>query len=324
MQKKELKIKISTAVNNSKFFKNFLSNKIVFNKTLTNSLITVLYHQVSDHPSEFHQENDLNVKLENFYNQLIFFKNNFNIISPHDLISQKFETPAILITFDDGEKKFFGKASEILKDLNLPCLHFLNMETVIGGLNINGIVSYLINKDKTIFDFHNNEEINLQNITKKQIENFLNKVDKNKIIKKAKEYHGEWASLDDIELCSKNNLIYFGNHFFNHYSALSLSTDEIRFQYLVNQKYLIKFKNSVNMFSYPYGQPNLFFNESTNNTIRNIGCDYIFTANPMNYSKFNKDSIYHRLPMHDFVDNSAKIKAHLVRPKIRNFIKKII
>ena len=302
MQKKELKIKISTAVNNSKFFKNFLSNKIVFNKTLTNSLITVLYHQVSDHPSEFHQENDLN----------------------DFLISQKFETPAILITFDDGEKKFFGKASEILKDLNLPCLHFLNMETVIGGLNINGIVSYLINKDKTIFDFHNNEEINLQNITKKQIENFLNKVDKNKIIKKAKEYHGEWASLDDIELCSKNNLIYFGNHFFNHYSALSLSTDEIRFQYLENQKYLIKFKNSVNMFSYPYGQPNLFFNESTNNTIRNIGCDYIFTANPMNYSKFNKDSIYHRLPMHDFVDNSAKIKAHLVRPKIRNFIKKII
>ena len=284
-------------------------------------MITVLYHQVSDDPSEFHYENDLNVKIQNFYNQLIFYKNNFNIISPNDLISKKFQTPAILITFDDGEKQFFGKAIEILRDLNFPCLHFLNMEPIIGGLNINGLVSYLINKDKRIFDYFNDDEINIQTITKKQITDFLNYHDKQKIIQKAKAYHGNWASINDLEKCSKNKLVFFGNHLFNHYNSLNLNKDEIKFQFYENKKYLDKFNNSVNMFSYPYGQPKLFFNESTNNTIRNLGADYIFTANPINFSKYNNDLIYHRLPIHNYVDSSSKIREHMVRPQIRNFIK---
>jgi hypothetical protein len=197
------------------------------------------------------------------------------------------------------------------------------MEPIIGGLNINGLVSYLIHKDKRIFNYFNDDKIDYQNITKKQIYNFLNYHDKKKIIEKAKEYHGRWASFDDLENCSNNQLLYFGNHFFNHYNSLNLSNDEIKFQFYENKKYLDKLNNSVNLFSYPYGKPKLFFKEATNNLIKSFGVEYIFTSNPVNYSKHCVDSIYDRLPMHNFVDSSSKIKEHIVRPKLNNYIRKI-
>ena len=116
-------------------------------------MVTVVYHEVSDKPSKFHLENNLSITKQNFYNQLIFLKNNFNIISPLDLISNNFATPATLITFDDGAKGFFNNARTILEELKIPCVHFLNMEPILGGLNINGLVSYLLDVDKRIFDF---------------------------------------------------------------------------------------------------------------------------------------------------------------------------
>ena len=230
----------------------------------------------------------------------------------------------MLVTFDDGEKQFFDKPIKVLNDLNFPCLHFLNMEPIIEGININGLVSYLINKDKRIFDYYNNNKISLQTITKKQINNFIKSHDKKNIFEKAKQYHGSWASLNDLEKCSNNKSIFFGNHLFNHYNAMNLNKDELKYQYFENKKYLDKFKNSINMFSYPYGQPKLSFNDTTNSLIKSFGADYIFSAYPLNFSKFSKNSLFHRLPMHNNNNNLSKIREHIATPPIREFIKNVI
>ena len=136
------KINYLKKLGKSNFFKKIISNNSIFNKIIQNSFITILYHQVSDHPSEFHKKNALCVSLDNFYNQLLFFKKNFNIISPYDLQNKNFKTPSLMITFDDGEKQFFDKPIEILNDLNIPVIHFLNMEPILGGINF--ILSFLV------------------------------------------------------------------------------------------------------------------------------------------------------------------------------------
>ena len=283
-------------------------------------MVTVLFHEVSDDPSRFHFNNNLNVTKQNFYNQLIFLKNNFNIISPLDLISKKFNTPAALITFDDGAKGFFNNAKPILEDLKIPCIHFLNMEPILGGLNINGLVSYLLDVDKKIFNYFNTKNINTRNITYNKIIKYLDNFDKSSIINKANEYHGPWASMEDLEKCNNSNLIFFGNHLFNHYNCLNLEKNELIFQFNENKKHLDKLKNSINFFSYPYGHPNIFYNHITNSILNELGVKYIFSAFPINYNLNN--SVYHRLPIHDHVNTTNIFKKHILIAKLKGFIKK--
>lgn len=292
----------------------------MFKKIIKNSLVTVLYHQVSDSPSEFHEKNDLNVRLNNFYNQLLFFKKNFNIISARQLITKNFETPALLITFDDGEKSYFSNAVEILNDLNLPSLHFLNMEPINGGINFNGLIGYLTQKNKQFIEINNSRNLSKKNFKKKEIFDYLYKNNKNLILKNAKKFHGSWASINDLENVNNNKLISFGNHLYNHYNVMNLNNDEIKFQFNENSKNLKKFDNYINIFSYPYGQPNLHYNNDSNKLIKDLGAKLIFSANPINYN-YENNEILHRLPMHDFVNNNKKIIEHILRPKIRSGIK---
>ena len=300
-----------------------ISNNFFFKKIKNKSLVNVLYHQVSDNPSEFHLINDLNVRIDNFYNQLLFFKKNFNIISPHQLLKKNYDTPALLITFDDGEKSFFSNVVEILNDLDLPCIHFLNMEPIIGGINFNGLVGYLLQKDKKFSEFYNYENILLEDITKKKVFDYLDRNDTTIILNNAREFHGQWASSEDLIKLSNNKLIFYGNHLFNHFNATKLSNYDLSFQYNENFKYLKTYKNFINMFSYPYGQPNLHYNNITNNFIKNLGASSIFSANPLNYSCENDHTLLHRLPMHESVNEEWKIREHIAKPKIRSILKNL-
>lgn len=225
----------------------------------------------------------------------------------------------MLITFDDGEKSYFSNAVEILNDLNLPSLHFLNMEPINGGINFNGLIGYLTQKDKQFMEINNFKDLSINNFKKKEIFDYLNRNDKNLIIKNARSFHGPWASINDLENVRDNKLIYFGNHLYNHYNVMNLSNDEIKFQFNENFKNLKNFDNNTNIFSYPYGQPNLHYNDNSNKLIKQLGAKFIFSANPINYCKNNK--ILHRLPMHDFVNSDKKNIEHIVRPKIRSSIK---
>ena len=56
---------------------------------------------------------------------------------------------------------------------------------------------------------------------------------------------------------------------YNHYNVIKLSKSEIKYYYK-NLKYLKKFKNSINFFSYPFGQKNENYNNSTDKYILNI------------------------------------------------------
>ena len=226
-----------------------------------------------------------------------------------------------MITFDDGEKSFFSNAIEILNDLNLPSVHFLNMETINGGINLNGLVGYLSQKDKKFLEINKSNNLSITNIKKKEIDDYLKNNNRNIILKNAKNFHGEWASIDDLEKVKDNKLIFFANHLYNHYNVINLTSNEIIFQYNQNIKYLKKYNNYIDFFSYPYGQPNLHYNEDSNNLIKKLGAKFIFSANPINYNYSNK--ILHRLPMHDFVDDHKKTIEHIMKPKIKSNIKKI-
>lgn len=311
--------KIFKQLENSYFTKKLLSNNYFFNKSLNNSIVVLLYHEVSNNPSNFHYSNGLNVTPNVFYKQLNFLKKNFNIISPKNFLNKKFEGPSAMITFDDGAKGYFDNAIPILNELNLPSLHFLNMEPILGDINWNGLVSYLIEIDLDFKEYILNKKITFSNISISSVMEYLNKKNKNRILDKAKDFHGPWASVLDLEKNQDSKLIFFGNHLYNHYNATSLQEKDLIFQYQENKKYIIKYNNFIEYFSYPYGQPDLFYNDFTNRVIIELGAKKIFSANPINYN--HKNIVSHRLPIFNNIESDNDIKKHILLPKYKNIIK---
>ena len=113
---------------------------------LKDSLTVFVYHDVSEHPSEFSHRYDLNVTPERFNYQIEFIKSKFNMISPDDLLSHRIPPRAALITFDDGFRSYFKNAIPILERHNVPSIIFLNMEPIEGGMFWAGLITYLIEK----------------------------------------------------------------------------------------------------------------------------------------------------------------------------------
>ena len=116
-----------------------LSIKIISKFILKNSTIIVVYHGVSRKGPFFHKKFNLNIKPTLFEKQIIWLKNNFNIISPRDLLNKKYKKPAVMITFDDGDKSYIKEAVPILKKYKIPSIMFLNMDVIQGKLSWAGI-----------------------------------------------------------------------------------------------------------------------------------------------------------------------------------------
>ena len=281
-------------------------------------IISFLYHDINNNPSKFHKENNLYVTEEKFHKQLVMINNNFNIISPKNLYKHNYEKNNALITFDDSSKGIFDYAIPILNELKIPAIIFLNMDVVIEDYNfMTMLFLYYSNKN-------NYKKNNFRNINKKEVDKHFSHFNQNEIKEKLKQFSGKWASVSDLNKVQNSNLIYFGNHSYNHLSLKSLTNNKLELQIIKNFNYLSKFKNYLPFFSYPFGQNKLDYDDITNNLIKKNGHKFIFTANPLNY-KINDNLILNRLPMFNNIDNYLKLIFHInfenFKSNIRSFIR---
>jgi len=260
-----------------------------------------LYHEVSPKPSEFHQQFDLNVLPEIFEEHVKIISRNFNVITPTELMSGVYDTPAALITFDDGSRGIFDYALPILERYSSPSLIFLNMGPVQGHIFWAGLVAYLCTY-RSDFAHYINDRVTdnrLQNIplflypTPTMVEHYLDTVDRDAIYTAARKYYGDFARPEDLALAEKCGLVYFANHLFNHYNCARLNPDELRDMYMKNHVELEKYCNTVQIFSYPFGQPETCFTPQTSKLIQELGAKLIFTAFPR-IERLEQKTLIHR------------------------------
>ena len=91
-------------------------------------------------------------------------------------------------------------------------------------------------------------------------------------------YQGEFANIDIVKKWENSDLVLYGNHLYNHWNVLALSSDELREQYLTNEELLSQFKNSVNFFAFPNGQPKTCFSASDVTFLEHLGAEKVFSA----------------------------------------------
>lgn len=305
----------------------FLSSPSINGLAIKNATIILLYHEVTDTPSPFHQAYNLNVAPKNFEKQILLLKENFNIISPQQLLKENYKKPAILITFDDGAAGYFEQAVPILDKLNCPSLIFLNMEPIQGKIFWSGLITYLCDCDKnffkTVIEPHSPpfEQPYFLYIRPEDIKDYLETHKHESIYEKARQYYGRFATLKHLKLCRDNKLVFFGNHLYNHYNAAGCADEELKLLYFKNQEEIEKFPNATKFFSYPFGQKMSCYTQRTNEILKQCGAQMIFGATPDAYNV--ERGFCYRLPMDESINSLQDFRYLLSVKRIRQLFLKI-
>ena len=293
-----------------------LSN-FIFKNSITDKNLIFMFHDVSNNPKEFFTDNNLNHSTLNFEKQLNFINSNFKIINPNSLNSYDRSDPTAIISFDDGANSFYTNASKILLDHNIPSIHFLNYSQINGKVFLPGLIGYIMKYEKKIAEL-----ISITNIQNLDL-NVLNKISKKKLIKlirDSREYYGSFMNNNQINELDNKNIFFWGNHLFRHLNTVNLKDYELIGEFKKNDFFLKKLKSYNSYFSYPFGQKNQSYNPRTNEIIKNLDTNAIFTANPISFNSRNQD-IFHRVGLHNKIDTNKLFIQHLVECKLRSLIR---
>jgi len=292
-----------------------------FRKPLTRNALTVfVYHDVSDHPSEFSDTCGLNIPPAVFSWQCGFIKKQFNVISPDDLLGGEIPPYAALITFDDGFESYRSNALPILEYHEMPSIIFLNMEPVTGSVFWAGLITWLCRRADFIDHVRVSSDAFDEKLpahlfcSRELVEAYLEKTGLAPD-HRVKEYVGAFISEEELELTASHPLVFYGNHLFNHHVPKLMSDEDLLDSYLENERALQRYPNYRKMFAFPYGKPGSCFTERQIELLTDHGAEKVFST----YPTVNHDasiSYLHRIPLHRFNDSRERMWFHLLRRSI--------
>jgi len=245
-------------------------------------LTIFVFHEVSDNPSEFAKQHGLSISLDAFTQEIKWIESNFQIIHPSDLLSDtNIVGNTAIISFDDGFLGSFENGLAILEKMSIPSILFLNMRAILEKKPLlSATACYL---DKYVADFSQfSKEKDISRpfhltLTPSHLglfESTYGAIDNEKIL----AYQGEFADLSVINKWDNNDLVVFGNHLFDHWNAVALSSDELKEQYSKNEIALSQFNNSINFFAFTNGQPVTCYTDRDITLLKKLGAKKIFTA----------------------------------------------
>jgi len=254
----------------------------IFKRKLIEGLTIFVYHEISDQPSKFAELHGLAVSLESFRKQIQWIKSNFEVIHPRDLISgDKLPKEAALISFDDGFLGSFENGLAILEEMEVPSIHFLNMQAILEQKPVLSATTCFL--EENVPDFLGfTKDLNIKHpfhltLTPSDLGAFEEKygiIDNKAVL----EYQGDFADLNEIKKWENKKLVTFGNHLYDHWNVAALTHNELEHQYKKNETALSQFKNSINFFAFTNGQPGSCFSASDVTFLEHLGAEKVFSA----------------------------------------------
>ena len=250
---------------------------------LRKSLTVFMFHDVTNHPSEFVEEYGLGVSTEEFRKQVEFIQSNFNVIRSSDLLKNdiKMSDKAAIISFDDGFLGSFENGASILKEYNMPAIFFLNMRAILEEKPILSAIACFLQghipefeRFAQIVKLQKPYHLSLTPFILEEFEKHYGPIDQDVIAK----YQGNVANLDVVKKWDNQELVAFGNHLFDHWNSPALSAPELEDQYRNNEAALSQLNNSVNLFAFTNGQPETCFSQRDIDLLHKFGAGRVFSA----------------------------------------------
>lgn len=242
-------------------------------------ILTLLYHRVIELE---YDKNQLAVSPDNFYDQMLYLKNNYPIVR-FEQNWNKLHEDSICITFDDGYMDNFTNAYPILQELNIPFTVFITT----GNLNTSEeywwdeLERLLLDRKrnyKNTFELRDemfscqwstqswDEREELYDTLHWLMYDKISVSKRNDWIRQLQEWsdcgkvgreQNQGLQLDEIQL--NLSLLSIGAHTVNHPSLKNLSEQEQYYEISQSIKSLEDLlKQKVQIFSYPFGGENDF------------------------------------------------------------------
>jgi len=283
-----------------------------------NKKLTIfMYHEVLDNPSKFCIDYNLNVKPRIFKKQIDWINQNYNIVNPQILLNTNLlPENAALITFDDGFRGAFENGLSYLESKSIPSVMFLNMGHIIDKTPlISSAAIYFSKHCKDSLLSHEKKSFYLK-VTPSRFQSIQKEF--TSFEKKCiQDYQGSLADVNVLTKWDKSNLVYFGNHLYEHYNSTSMTTDEFAFSYTLNMQKLSYFKNYINFFSFPNGKPNICFNNQYVDIIKSFNCKKIFFSEGSINTNINND-LLDRIDFSDYERNILKMNFRIFLSKLKS------
>lgn len=258
--------------------------------SIDKGLTVFAFHDVSNRPSEFARRYGLVVSNEIFERQILWIKANFEVIHPSAILANKpLPKRAAVITFDDGYRGTFENGLPILERLGVPSLIFLNMQPILVGSPVLSAMACFLDGSAPDFatfcrqaglepPFH----LSLNPGVWEDYKREHGDIDMSAVGK----FQGEFADLDTLRRWDGHPMVCYGNHFFEHWNAAALSSEELKDQYLRNEAELSSFSSRVNLFAFTNGQPDTCFSTRDVALLKSLGAGRVFsTAGGINQDK---------------------------------------
>jgi peptidoglycan/xylan/chitin deacetylase (PgdA/CDA1 family) len=249
---------------------------------LKRGLTVFVFHEVSDHPSEFARQFGLSVSTATFRRQASWIKANFNVVHPSALLDgAPLPERAAVISFDDGFLGTFRNGLAILEQLGLPSVLFLNMHAILERRPILSAIACYLDRYVPGFaafaaarDMRRPYHLTLTPELLAEFEKTHGAVDRAAVL----AYQGPFADVEEMRKWDGRPLVAFGNHLFEHWNAAALNDEQFREQYLENETALAQFKSRCNLFAFTNGQPGSCFTGRELGHLQRLGAGKAFSS----------------------------------------------
>ena len=280
-------------------------------------IFVFLYHNVSRSPAPFSIENRLNIPPAIFERQMRWLKSKFHFSQPDHLLNENQDKDTAMITFDDGFADYFEEALPILRKHQIPSLIFLNMAPVDGGTFWAGLLSYLYRSPefrRIVEELQPN--VRFPDIHPEAVAAYLqeNPLDSSDLA----DYIGRFSTPQMLRAYEADPLVFYGNHFFNHYSLSVLDETAINHEYQMNRQALAKYKNHVDCVAIPFGS----FGAEHVSMLAATNTRRVFDSEP--YPSETSSFVLHRISLTCDDTCGGHILFRLVWPTLRTSISNFI
>jgi peptidoglycan/xylan/chitin deacetylase (PgdA/CDA1 family) len=246
-------------------------------------LTVLLFHDVTDQPSEFQRLTRSWTSIDLFERQLDWIEHHFAVLPPPALRDEGpsvADRPRALVTFDDSWAGVFTNAAPRLARRGLSALAFVNMSTVEGAPDLAAVELFERRR-------HSGAGEGREGVPRPIVAGVTGLDGVTALIEDATRQfgsHEEYQAFQGVTATpallerSAEDGLYLGSHLYCHVTASATTDQGFRENYLQNHARLLSHDNYLTMLAFPGGARIEDYAEGHVRSARELGAERAFSA----------------------------------------------